>query len=49
MEKEEYAVLTEVGVFGGLGIEDPTKKKIQVNELDALIEQANVENLKNLK
>lgn len=46
---EELAVVTEIGVFGELGIEDPTKKKLKQKDIDALIEQANQENLNNLK
>lgn len=47
--EEELAVVTEIGVFGGLGIEDPTQTKVKAKDLDALIEQANAENLKNRK
>ena len=45
---EEMAVVTEIGVFGELGIEDPTKKKVKATEMDALIESAIAQNRDNL-
>lgn len=46
--KEELHVVTEVGVFGGLDINDPTKKKVHTkDELDALIKEAHQHNLGN--
>ena len=44
--KEEMSIVTEVGVFGSLNIDDPTVKKVkkkddgQDMELDSLIEAA---------
>lgn len=45
---EELVAVTEVGVFGGLNIEDPTKKKIQAKDMDAVIEAAIEQNRQNL-
>lgn len=45
---EELSIVTEVGVFGELNIEDPTKKKVKEKEMEALIESVNAENLRNL-
>lgn len=49
-EKEELYVVTEIGTFAGMNINDPTAKKVKKKqeELDALIEQTNAENKKNL-
>lgn len=48
---EELNIVTEVGVFGDLNIDDPTIKKVKKQEesLDAIIESATAENLKNLE
>lgn len=49
MSKEELHVLTEVGVFGALNIEDPTKKRVlKESELQELISESVSENLNNL-
>ena len=51
MEKEELCFVTEVGAFGDLNIEDPTAKKTKkknTEDLEALIEAANAENLSTL-
>jgi len=46
---EELCLLTEVGVFGELDIEDPTKKKIKKkDDLETLIESSVKTNLDNL-
>lgn len=46
--KEELHVVTEVGVFGGLEINDPTKKKVlKKDEMEALIKEAHQSNLGN--
>lgn len=49
-EREELGFVTEVGTFGSLNIDDPTVKdaKKKKQELEALIEAANAENLNNL-
>lgn len=46
---KEYCVVTEVGVFGSLNIDDPTKKKIKNKKnTEELINETIQENLKNL-
>lgn len=46
-EKELYAV-TEVGTFGALNIEDPSKKRVlKESELDELIRESAAQNLNN--
>lgn len=43
---KELSVVTEVGTFGDLNIEDPTQKKVkkQNEDLEALIKEAVAEN-----
>jgi len=54
-EKDEgLHILTEVGVFGDLDIDNPTAKKVknkkdEMDDIDALIESAIGENSKNLE
>jgi len=48
-KNEELCIITEVGIFGQLDIEDPTKKKVKKkDELEALIESSVKTNLDNL-
>lgn len=49
-QDNDLHVVTEVGVFGELNIDDPTKKKVKkANEsLDDVIAEAVQENLNNL-
>ena len=51
MSNEELNIVTEVGVFGDLNIDDPTKKKVKKtdDEMDALIESAIASNVNNLQ
>ncbi len=45
MNNEELNIVTEVGVFGDLDINDPTKKKVKnKEEVDKLIQEAIIEN-----
>lgn len=45
----ELHVVTEVGTFGAIDINDPTKKKVaRRDDLDALIREANEANLNSL-
>ena len=48
---EELNIVTEVGVFGSLDIDDPTKKKVNSKngktDLDEMIQEAIVENFNN--
>ena len=51
MEKEKQVIVTEVGVFGGLNIEDPSmseingkKKKQDSTDFDRMIAEAITEN-----
>jgi len=45
MNNEELNIVTEVGVFGELDINDPTKKKVKSKEeIDAMIQEAIIEN-----
>lgn len=40
-KNEEYNIVTEVGVFGDLNIEDPTSKKVKTeDELQELIKDS---------
>ena len=50
MEKDgELSIVTEVGVFGDLNIENPTEKKIKKgDDLDAVIAEAIKNNQENL-
>lgn len=49
MSKDELHIVTEQGVFGGLDIEDPSKKKVKTkSELDQEIEDAIARNKQNL-
>lgn len=48
MNKEQVSVVTEVGVFGSMGLEDLTKKDLSPEEMEKLLEQARKENLANL-
>lgn len=51
MANEEMVVLTEVGAFGGLEIDDPTVKKVKkANEedMEKMIQEAIAENASNL-
>lgn len=45
----ELHVVTEVGTFGTLNIDDPTKKKVAKENanMEALIREANERNLRN--
>lgn len=51
MEKAKQVIVTEVGTFGGLNIEDPTmteingkKKKANADDVDRIIAEAITEN-----
>jgi hypothetical protein len=45
----ELHIVTEVGVFGDLNINDPSKKKVQKqSDMDAAIAEAIKENAQNL-
>jgi hypothetical protein len=45
----ELNIVTEVGTFGGLNIEDPTKKIVKkLEDIDDVIREATQENVKNL-
>ena len=45
MNHEELNIVTEVGVFGELDINDPTKKKVKnKDEIQKMIEEAIMEN-----
>lgn len=49
--KTKLHAITEVGVFGGLNIDDPTVQEVNANDaenpdVDALIEEAVMENKK---
>ena len=50
---ENLHILTEVGVFGDLDVDDPTAKKVNRNknddvDIDALIDSAIEDNMNNL-
>ena len=47
---KEMHIVTEVGTFGSLNINDPTKKKIKPEDqdIDSVIKDAIAENAKNL-
>jgi hypothetical protein len=46
---QELHIVTEVGTFGDLNIDDPTKKKLKkAQDLDAVIREATETNLNNL-
>jgi|HigsolmetaAR203D_1030402.scaffolds.fasta_scaffold01377_13 hypothetical protein len=47
---QEFEIVTEVGVFGDLNIEDPTRKKVNKKneDIDELIMESTQSNLKNL-
>jgi len=48
-KEEDLCIITEVGVFAGLDIKDPTKKKVKKkDELETLIESSVKTNLENL-
>jgi hypothetical protein len=47
-DKEELHVVTEQGMYGDLEVKDPSKRKLKEEEMEALIEKATQENLKNL-
>ncbi|MNV96481.1 hypothetical protein D3C71_1914970 [compost metagenome] len=46
----EYEIVTEVGIFGNLNIDDPTTKKVKRKntEIDELIAESTRANLANL-
>lgn len=51
MSNEEMVVLTEVGAFGDMEIDDPTVKKIKKpnqEDLESMIQEAIAENASNL-
>lgn len=46
-KNEELNIVTEVGVFGELDINDPTKKKVKnKDEIQKMIEESIMENAK---
>lgn len=51
MDKDaQYEIVTEVGVFGSINIDDPSRKKIESKDsLDELITEATNANRQNLK
>lgn len=48
--EEEFEIVTEVGTFGSLNIEDPTTKKVKRknSEIEELIAESTKNNLANL-
>lgn len=50
MDIDEMSIVTEVGTFGDLDIEDPTVKKVKKSkkEIDELIQESIKENAANL-
>ena len=46
MDNKEYSVVTEVGVFGDLNIEDPTAKKVKKKNDEQSIDDMIAESIK---
>ena len=46
---EELAVVTEVGVFGDLGLDEVTKKPLSQEEMESVIEATKKQNRENLQ
>lgn len=50
MEKGKLSIVTEVGAFGSLNIDDPTvseikpKKKVEETDIDKMVQEAITEN-----